>query len=152
MSALSIWQFWLFFLFSKLGYFPSFAWSQIVFPAVSVKKSAVSVKFFYQIAYLENLEKSLNVFENIFHSESFVKDGAFHRLKMELDLQSLFGLHVHSYTHWLRPRNLQPLPIPPHLGSYTRTLLVSQGRRYLFVTPRCYWKKGPGTAFCNLAN
>jgi hypothetical protein len=24
---------------------------------------------------------------------------------MELDLQSLFGLHVHSYTHWLRPRN-----------------------------------------------
>jgi hypothetical protein len=25
--------------------------------------------------------------------------------KMELDLQSLFGLHVHSCTHWLRPRN-----------------------------------------------
>ncbi len=23
---------------------------------------------------------------------------------MELDLQSLFGLHVHSSTHWLRPR------------------------------------------------
>ncbi len=33
---------------------------------------------------------------------------------MELDLQSLFGLHVHSCTHWLRPRN----PPPPHLGSY----------------------------------
>ncbi len=30
-----------------------------------------------------------------------------HRLKMELDLQSLFGLHVHSFTHW-------------HLGSYIR--------------------------------
>jgi hypothetical protein len=26
-----------------------------------------------------------------------------HRLNMELDLQSLFGLHVHSCTHWLRP-------------------------------------------------
>jgi hypothetical protein len=28
-----------------------------------------------------------------------------HRLKMELNLQSLFGLYVHSCTHWLRPRN-----------------------------------------------
>ncbi len=27
------------------------------------------------------------------------------------------------------------LPIPPHLGSYTRVLLVSQNRRHLFVTP-----------------
>jgi hypothetical protein len=27
-----------------------------------------------------------------------------HRLNMELDFQSLFGLHVHSCTHWLRPR------------------------------------------------
>ena len=29
------------------------------------------------------------------------------RLNVELDLQSLFGLHVHSCTHWLRPRNPQ---------------------------------------------
>ncbi len=28
-----------------------------------------------------------------------------HRLNAELDLQSLFGLHVHSCTHWLRPHN-----------------------------------------------
>ncbi len=27
---------------------------------------------------------------------------------MELDLQSLFGLHVDSCTHWLRPHNLSP--------------------------------------------
>jgi hypothetical protein len=46
---------------------------------------------------------------------------------MELEIQSLFELHVHSCTHWLRPRN------PPHLGSYTRALLVSQDRRHLFV-------------------
>jgi hypothetical protein len=26
-------------------------------------------------------------------------------------------------------------PIPPHLGSYTRALLVSQDRQYLFMTP-----------------
>ncbi len=37
---------------------------------------------------------------------------------------------MHSCTHWLRPRN----PIPTHLGSYTRALLVSKDR-HLFVTP-----------------
>jgi hypothetical protein len=52
---------------------------------------------------------------------------------MELDLQSLFGLHVHSCTHWLRPRNPHPLPL--HLGSYTMALLVSQDKRHLFVPP-----------------
>jgi hypothetical protein len=55
-----------------------------------------------------------------------------HRLNMELDLQSLFGLHVHSCTHWLKPRNS---PLPPHFGSFTRALLVSQDRRHIFVTP-----------------
>jgi hypothetical protein len=54
---------------------------------------------------------------------------------MELDLQSLFGLHVHRRTHWLRPRNSPPPPLPPHWGSYTRALLVSQDSRHLFVTP-----------------
>ncbi len=36
--------------------------------------------------------------------------GFTHKLNMELDLQSLFGLHVHSSTHWLRPRNSPPSP------------------------------------------
>jgi hypothetical protein len=63
---------------------------------------------------------------------------------MELDLQSLFGLHdtwcvqlfslalVSKYrrhlvvTPWLRPSQLPPSPPPPHLLSYTRALLVSQ--------------------------
>ncbi len=36
-----------------------------------------------------------------------------HRLNMELDLQSLFGFHVYSCTHWLRPRNSPP---PPAFG------------------------------------
>ncbi len=31
---------------------------------------------------------------------------------MELDLQSLFGLHVHSYTYWLTPRNSPSPPLP----------------------------------------
>jgi hypothetical protein len=30
---------------------------------------------------------------------------------MDLDLQSLFGLHVHSCTHWLTPQ-----PPPPAFG------------------------------------
>ncbi len=42
-------------------------------------------------------------------------------------------------THWLRPHNLPPPPPhPPHLGSFTRALLVSQDRRHLFVTP--WWR------------
>ncbi len=56
---------------------------------------------------------------------------------IELNLQSLFGLHVYSCTHWLRPHNTPP--IPPHLGSYTRALLVSQDRRHLCITP---WSRG----------
>ncbi len=39
---------------------------------------------------------------------------------------------VYSCLHWLRPRNSPHLP--PHLGSYTRSLLVSQDRRHLFET------------------
>ncbi len=46
-----------------------------------------------------------------------------HRLNMELNLLSLFGLHVHSCTHWLIHRDSPP---PPHLDSYTRALLVSK--------------------------
>ncbi len=39
---------------------------------------------------------------------------------------------MYNCPHWLRPR---PPPLSPHLGSYTRTLLVSQDRRHLCVTP-----------------
>jgi hypothetical protein len=31
--------------------------------------------------------------------------GEENRINIELDLQSLFGLHVYSCTHWLRPHN-----------------------------------------------
>ncbi len=52
---------------------------------------------------------------------------------MALDLQSSFGLHLHCWTHWLRlPQLPPPSPPIPHLA---RTLLVSQDRRHLFVTP-----------------
>jgi hypothetical protein len=44
---------------------------------------------------------------------------------MELDLQSLFDLHVHSCTHWLRPRN--PLPRIYERGRHWS----AQDRRYL---------------------
>jgi hypothetical protein len=46
-----------------------------------------------------------------------------HELNMKLELRSLFGLHVHSCTHWLRLRN-PPTPLSPD----TRALLVNQDR------------------------
>jgi hypothetical protein len=58
-----------------------------------------------------------------------------HRLiNMELNLQSLFGLHVHIlYTGVLIDGD--PAPPPPAFGLiYTRALLVSHDRRHLFVT------------------
>ncbi len=55
-----------------------------------------------------------------------------HRLNMELDLQSLFGL---LFTAVLIGWDPATPPLPPHLGSYTRALLASQDRRHLFVTP-----------------
>ncbi len=47
---------------------------------------------------------------------------------MALDLQSLFGFHVHSCFHWLRETPQQHPP--PHLGSYTRALLVTKDGRH----------------------
>jgi hypothetical protein len=40
------------------------------------------------------------------------------RLNMELDFQGLFGLHVHSCTHWLRPR--KPFPPSPRIRAHIR--------------------------------
>ncbi len=67
--------------------------------------------------------------------------GSPHRLKIELDLKSLFGLHapcaqVYSLDE---SETLQPPPPPRRLGSYTRAMLVSQDRRLLFVTPCTMW-------------
>ncbi len=52
-------------------------------------------------------------------------------MHVHVDLQSLFGLLVHSCTHWLRPRNPPPRPPPPPYGRiHTKALLVSQDRRH----------------------
>ncbi len=55
-----------------------------------------------------------------------------HRLNMELDLQSLFGLHVHSCTHWLRPRNPHP---PAPIWAHIRGRYWSAEIDDIFVTP-----------------
>jgi hypothetical protein len=58
---------------------------------------------------------------------------------MELDLQSLFGLHVHSCRYSLAETpQTHHTTVPP----FTRALLVSQDRRQLFVTPLA-WDKDP---------
>ncbi len=55
---------------------------------------------------------------------------------MELDLQSLFGLLCTAVLNGYDPATP---PLAAHLGSYTRTLLVSQDRRHLFA-PWCHPK------------
>ncbi len=59
---------------------------------------------------------------------------------MELDLQSFFGLHVHTAQLYSLDETQQPAPLHPslELGSFTRSLLVSQDKRHLFVTPWVY--------------
>ncbi len=42
-----------------------------------------------------------------------------HRLNIELDLLSFFGLQVHSCTHWLTPRTPPPPP-PPRIWAHIR--------------------------------
>ncbi len=60
--------------------------------------------------YLLPLEGSQESIDTSLLYDNFIRriKEAHHRLKMELDLQSLFGLY--SCTHWLRPRNTPPPP------------------------------------------
>jgi hypothetical protein len=54
---------------------------------------------------------------------------------MELVYLGSMSRDVHRFTHCLRPRNSPP----PYLGSYTRALLVSQGRRHRFALTPLLW-------------
>jgi hypothetical protein len=58
------------------------------------------------------IETLINLKQKINEHHNFLYFHFNHMLYMEVDLQSLFGLHVHSRTHWLRPRN----PPPPPFG------------------------------------
>jgi hypothetical protein len=53
-------------------------------------------------------------------------------VNLEMDLQSLFGLLCTAVL--AETPHSPPPPLPPHLGSYTRALLVRHDRRHLFVT------------------
>ncbi len=74
-----------------------------------------------------NLESSASC-----HSHSHLPMGFLHRLKMELDLQSLFRLLCTAVLiGWDPP----PLPSPRIWAHRQGALLVSQDRQHLFVTP-----------------
>jgi hypothetical protein len=56
----------------------------------------------------------------------------YHWLNMELDLQSLFGLHV-TWCEQLYAETPESISLPPHLDPYTRAPLVSKDKRHLLV-------------------
>ncbi len=61
-----------------------------------------------------------------------------HRLNMEFDLHSLFGLQIHICTHWLRPRNPPPPRIWAHIrGRYWSAIKIDDIFKW---TPR--WESG----------
>ncbi len=65
-----------------------------------------------------------------------IRDIFLHRLNMESDLLSLFGLHVYSSTHTVLAEPQTPLRSPriwAHIRG--RYWSASQDRRHLFVTP-----------------
>ncbi len=70
------------------------------------------------------------------------QNSTYHWLNMELDLQSLFGFLCTAVLSGWDPATPPPPPSPPHLGLYTRVLLVIQDGRHLFVTlsaPASQW-------------
>jgi hypothetical protein len=58
---------------------------------------------------------------------------------MDLDLQSLFGLHVHSCTHWLRPRNFPPPPPSPRIWAHIRGRYWSSKIDDISLWPPDFW-------------
>jgi hypothetical protein len=64
---------------------------------------------------------------------------------MELDFQSLFGLHVNSCTHWLRPRNSPPPRTWAHIrGRYWSDKIddISLCDPLVIYWSRLYWYRG----------
>jgi hypothetical protein len=61
---------------------------------------------------------------------------------MELDLQSLLGLYVHSYNHWLRPRNpAQPRNLNEIVHSRIRLLDSPVSLNKPAVQSKIKWKE-----------
>ncbi len=70
--------------------------------------------------------------ERLRRGRGLLREGGRHRLNMELDLQSLFGLHtlsrdVHSCSQLFSLAETTQPP-PPHLGSYTRGAMGQLGQ------------------------
>jgi hypothetical protein len=87
-------------IFTDYYFFPQF----IIVPRCSIDTDwfSMTITYFYDFPKIQWLLRIRQITSE-------------HWLNMELNLQSLFGLHVHRCTHWLRPSNTPP-PLP-HLGS-----------------------------------
>ncbi len=104
------------------------------FPCIKLEankdtKKSYKVKALWDVLYFSVTWPPLSYYS--YEWSTTISNLSHHRLNMELDLQSLFGLHVHSCAHWLGPR----IPPPPAFGLIYEALLVSQDRRHFFVTP-----------------
>jgi len=76
------------------------------------------------------------VYQNVQASKQYSKHNHVdHRLNMEVDLQSLFGLDVTWCAQLYSLAETPQPPIPPHWDSNTRALLVRKDRRHICVTP-----------------
>ncbi len=97
----------------------------IVWPSPRVDRDGILEADFIE---KKNLKSSASC-----HSHSHLPMGFLHRLKMELDLQSLFRLLCTAVLIGWDPATLPP---PPRIWAHRQgALLVSQDRQHLFVTP-----------------
>ncbi len=103
-------------------------------PVCETSRSRASLRLVLLVVSTSNLQEYYASMAGKFTScwPAFYDWEVGHGLNMELDLQNLFGAPcAQLYSLAGTPQ----LPPPPHLGSYTSALFVSQDRRHLFVTP-----------------
>ncbi len=113
-----------------LGYYFNIIirWVNIIFTGYEARTFFLKIFLFYLRKFFGQITEAFD-----YKSEEHYN----HRLNMELNLQSLFGLLC---TAVLVGWDSETPPLPPRLGSYTRGLLISKDRRHLFVTPWLHWR------------
>ncbi len=98
----------------------------------------IGFKTFFQIRVRVSLYSMCGCKAGVWPCPSFASMNEYqdHKINMEIDLQSLFGLHVTWCAQLYSLAGTPQLPPAPRIWTrITRALLVSKDRRHLFVTP-----------------